>query len=261
MTAVLALTTSKIAALVAVGVLVLFMALLVSSFIRSRRGIAAAVMAEQGQAPPTEPKEPRLFGRARARRPAPAVTRREFFRRSLVGSLLVFGAEFGGASLAFMWPNLKGGFGSVIEAGKVSDIQNQIQQTNQPFYNGPGRFYVISYSGTGKDPATGVDYYADGYLLKGLGLMALYQRCVHLGCRVPFCQQSQWFECPCHGSKYNKAGEYQLGPAPTGLQRFKISLSGDALMVDTSDITTPGPPRGTDTIHEPPQGPFCVAPG
>ncbi len=46
--------------------------------------------------------------------------------------------------------------------------------------------------------------------------MPLYQRCVHLGCRVPFCNSSKWFECPCHGSKYNEAGEYQLGPAPRG---------------------------------------------
>ena len=36
--------------------------------------------------------------------------------------------------------------------------------------------------------------------------MPLYQRCVHLGCRVPFCASSKWFECPCHGSKYNFAG-------------------------------------------------------
>jgi len=75
---------------------------------------------------------------------------------------------------------------------------------------------------------------------------------------VPFCEQSQWFECPCHGSKYNRAGEYELGPAPTGLQRFPISVdSTQNLVVDTS-ILNPGPPRGTDTINEPPQGPFCV---
>jgi cytochrome b6-f complex iron-sulfur subunit len=169
----------------------------------------------------------------------------------------VFGAQFGGASIAFLWPNLKGGFGSVITAGSINDIKQQIQQTNQPFYYGAGRFYVVPYNGTGKDPATGVDYVADGYVIPGLGLMALYQRCVHLGCRVPFCQQSQWFECPCHGSKYNKAGEYELGPAPTGLQRFPIKVQGPNLLVDTS-VLNPGPPRGTDTIHEPPQGPFCV---
>ena len=64
--------------------------------------------------------------------------------------------------------------------------------------------------------------------------MPLYQRCVHLGCRVPFCKSSQWFECPCHGSKYNSAGEYKLGPAPRGMDRFKVQItdSGD-VMVDT----------------------------
>ena len=92
------------------------------------------------------------------------------------------------------------------------------------------------------------------------GLMPLYQRCVHLGCRVPFCQSSQWFECPCHGSKYNEAGEYQLGPAPRGMDRFKIEIASGQVSVDTS-LVIQGPPRGTDTINEPPQGSFCVAPG
>ena len=38
--------------------------------------------------------------------------RRDFFRKSSIASLLVFGAQFGGASIAFLWPNLKGGFGA-----------------------------------------------------------------------------------------------------------------------------------------------------
>src|SRR5207302_7570491 len=244
-------------------VLVLFMALLSTSFIRARRNIAAQTMAAQGQAPPTEPK-PNLLSRLRPgagapRKPPPAVTRREFFRKGLVASLLVFGAEFGGASLAFLWPNLKGGFGSVVAAGTIDDIKNFIQQNNQPFYSGTGRFYIVPYNGSGKDPSTATDYVADG--VTDQGLMPLYQRCVHLGCRVPFCQQSQWFECPCHGSKYNKAGEYELGPAPHGMDRFKITIdSAGNVSVDTSVIVT-GPPRGTDTIHEAPQGPFRVPPG
>src|SRR5207248_202439 len=71
-----------------------------------------------------------------ARRTAGPVSRRDFLRRSWVSSLLVFGAQFGGASLAFLWPNLKGGFGSLIQAGTINDIKQQIQQTNQPFYYG-----------------------------------------------------------------------------------------------------------------------------
>jgi cytochrome b6-f complex iron-sulfur subunit len=157
--------------------------------------------------------------------------------------------------LAFLWPNLKGGFGSVITVGSLADIKGQIQQTGQPYYYGQGRVYIVSYDGT---PTSDVNYEQEGVSTQGV--MALYQRCVHLGCRVPFCQTSKWFECPCHGSKYNAAGEYQLGPAPRGMDRFKVTVSGDAVTVDTSQVVI-GPPRGTDTISEPPQGPFCVAPG
>jgi cytochrome b6-f complex iron-sulfur subunit len=215
---------------------------------RGRRGTVATAI---GEGPATIREE--KAGTARA---AP-LSRRDFFRRSLVTSLVIFGAQFGGASIAFLWPNLKGGFGSTIDAGSAADIAAQIRQTGQPFYYGAGRFYIVPYNGTGKDEATGVDYFTEGYLVEGVPLMALYQRCVHLGCRVPYCGSSQWFECPCHGSKYNKAGEYELGPAPTGLQRFPMSVEGGQVMVDTS-ILNPGPPRGTDTINEPPQGPFCV---
>ena len=60
------------------------------------------------------------------------------------------------------------------------------------------------------------------------GVTALYQKCVHLGCRVPECLTSQWFECPCHGSQYNRVGEKKGGPAPRGLDRFAISVSGSS---------------------------------
>ena len=120
---------------------------------------------------------------------------------------------------------------------------------------GAGRFYIVPYSGKASGD---VNYVSAGVTTQGI--MPLYQRCVHLGCRVPFCVSSKWFECPCHGSKYNEAGEYQLGPAPRGMDRFKITIdSSGNVLVDTSQIIL-GPARGTNTIHEPAQGPFCVAP-
>jgi cytochrome b6-f complex iron-sulfur subunit len=207
-----------------------------------------------------------LVGTSRRSRPAPDApavppppgpTRRTFLRRSLLASLGVFAAEFGGGTLAFLWPNLSGGFGSVFTVGKLDAIKQAIASTGEPFYLGDGRFYIVPYRGSGSDPSTGANYVDEGVLKQGV--MPLYQRCVHLGCRVPFCKQSGWFECPCHGSKYNLAGEYELGPAPRGLDRFKITVdhSGNVI-VDTSSVIL-GPPRGTNTIHEPAQGPFCVA--
>jgi cytochrome b6-f complex iron-sulfur subunit len=243
MTPVLALSTGTVVAIVVIVVVDLFAIFFGLSFARSRRAQreteAAATAALLGEPAPPAPKP---------------VSRREFFRRSLVASLLVFSAEFGGATIAFLWPRITG-FGSVINAGKLDDILAYIDANDQPFYSGTGRFYIVKWNGT---PGEGsADYLAEGVTAEGI--MPLYQRCVHLGCRVPFCIQSQWFECPCHGSKYNTAGEYELGPAPHGLDRFKVTVteSGD-VMVDTAEVIL-GPPRGTDTLHRPPAGPFCVA--
>jgi cytochrome b6-f complex iron-sulfur subunit len=238
----LAMSTGTIAALIVFAALDIFAVVFGLDFLRQLRAQRAAATAEPDAVAPGGPRK--------------AVSRRDFFRRSLLSSLGTFTALFGGATLAFLWPNLKGGFGSVIDAGPLDDIKSQIQAGGgQPVYNGTGRFYIVSWKGRATADA---DYATEQVTAEGV--MPLYQRCVHLGCRVPFCASSKWFECPCHGSKYNQAGEYQLGPAPRGMDRFKVTVEGGNVMVDTSQVIL-GPPRGTDTISEPPQGPFCVATG
>jgi cytochrome b6-f complex iron-sulfur subunit len=228
------------------GLFGLFLLLLVGALIRSRQAAAVFREAAAGKVPRPEaaPKE--------AKKPAP-VSRREFFRRSLLASVGLFSAEFGLASIGFLWPTLRGGFGAVIDLGLPPDaIKQQIESDKAPFYYGAGRFYLVNYTGDGADTV-----YAG---LISEGIMALYQKCVHLGCRVPWCLQSQWFECPCHGSKYNKVGEYRDGPAPRSMDRFKVTVKNGTVQVDTSERIL-GPPRGTDTIHQEPEGPFCVTIG
>ncbi len=51
--------------------------------------------------------------------PAKAVSRRDFQRRALLPSVMLFGAEFGLGTIGFLLPNLKGGFGSKINAGQL----------------------------------------------------------------------------------------------------------------------------------------------
>jgi cytochrome b6-f complex iron-sulfur subunit len=223
----------------------LFFLLLVASLLRSRQAAAVFKEAAAGARPRGEP-EPEEKPKVK---PKP-VSRREFFRKSLLASLGLFSLQFGAASVAFLWPNLRGGFGSLIDLGVSPDaVKQQIQSDRQPFYYGAGRFYLVAYDGDGADT-----------VYQGLtseGIMALYQKCVHLGCRVPFCTQSQWFECPCHGSKYNRAGEYRDGPAPRGMDRFAVTVENGIVQVDTSQIIL-GPPRGTNTTGQNPEGPFCV---
>jgi cytochrome b6-f complex iron-sulfur subunit len=243
---VLAIAQSTFAVAIIAVLLALFLLLLLSSLVRARKAGREAPGAPQAGRPGAPA--------AKGQKPKVVLSRRDFFRGGLLASLGVFAAQFGGASIAFLWPNLKGGFGSVIQLPDTADsILGQIHSGRQPFYFGAGRFYLIDYTGNGTN---GIYAGLTAETPDGR-LMAVYQKCAHLGCRVPFCQQSQWFECPCHGSKYNYAGEYRLGPAPTGLHRFKVSVDAGTVKVDTSTIIT-GPPRGTDTIHQAPEGPFCV---
>ncbi len=87
--------------------------------------------------------------------------------------------------------------------------------------------------------------------------VALWWKCPHLGCRVPWCESSGQFECPCHGSIYNRAGEHRSGPSPRGMDRFAVEIVDDVIVVDTSTVIE-GPPLGTETIDEPVRGPSCV---
>jgi cytochrome b6-f complex iron-sulfur subunit len=185
------------------------------------------------------------------------VTRRQFFNRSiLAGSGLGLGA-FGVAALAFLWPSAGGGFGGKIVVGSEADAKAAFDN-KIPYYNAAAKTYIVAYPKGDLAKAKKVAAYTPP-IIAGMeaGYVALYQKCVHLGCRVPWCPSSQWFECPCHGSKYNRVGEKQGGPAPRGLDRFALTVSGGSITVDTGLLVT-GPPIGTNTTGQSPEGAPCV---
>ncbi len=185
------------------------------------------------------------------------VTRRQFFNRGILTATALGLGSFGAASLAFLWPTGGGGFGGKVSIGSIDDIDKSIAD-KQPYYNAAAKVYIQPYPKADVNKAKKVSNYFPP-LIVGMeeGYVALYQKCVHLGCRVPWCQTSQWFECPCHGSKYNRVGEKKGGPAPRGLDRFAFTISGGAMIVDTGVIYQ-GPPIGTDTTGQGQEGAACV---
>jgi len=184
------------------------------------------------------------------------VSRRQFLNRGLLTTVGFSVAGFGAACLGFMWPTGTGGFGGKVGAGKTSDIISDIQSTSAPFYVPEARAYVVQYPKADL-PAAKKVYSPITYAGMEQGFVALYQRCVHLGCRVPWCPSSQWFECPCHGSKYNRVGEKKAGPAPRGLDRFAFTIDGGQMTINTGIIEI-GPPIGTNTTGQQQEGPLCV---
>lgn len=188
--------------------------------------------ARPGGAPATAPR----------RKVSTGPTRRTFLRNSWLISTLGLLGGFGGATLAFLWPNLRGGFGAEIDVDSEETILAAIAADRGPFPYPAGRMWLTAY-----DPAIDTDgVYAD--VVESGGVMALYHTCVHLGCRVPWSVGPQRFQCPCHGSNYNFWGEYILGPAPRGLDRFAVRVENGRVLVNTAQIVT-GPSRQT-TVYD-----------
>ncbi|MFN8105928.1 MAG: Rieske 2Fe-2S domain-containing protein [Acidimicrobiia bacterium] len=185
------------------------------------------------------------------------ITRRRLLNRGAVAGSIIGLAALGGASVAFLIPAPTKGFGSkVTVTTSLEDIKTKILADKAPYYVPEGKFYLMTYKPQNEAEAE-VAYKDIWAGVKASGMFALYQKCPHLGCKVPWCQSSQWFECPCHGSQYNKAGEKKGGPAPRGMDRFPIELSGGSVTVDTGKVVL-GPPVGVDTISQRPEGPNCV---
>ena len=187
------------------------------------------------------------------------VTRRQFFNRSIVVSFALGLSTFGAGMRAFLWPGSTGGFGSKINVGKLNDIQAAIDDGGGFAYYPEGRMWVTNFPSAALGKAQAVYTPPE---LNGMeaGFIALWQKCPHLGCRVPECASSQWFECGCHGSQYNRVGEKKGGPAPRGMDRFAMTIESDSLIVDTGTVID-GPPIGTDTTGQEPAGPHCVGGG
>ncbi|MGB3412297.1 MAG: Rieske 2Fe-2S domain-containing protein [Microthrixaceae bacterium] len=184
------------------------------------------------------------------------VTRRQFLNRSVVILFVVGLATFGTAIIGFLWPAGSSGFGSKIKMGKVTDLLADIRANNGFLYKPEARAWITAYPATALPKAETV-YSAPELTGMEAGLIALYQKCPHLGCRVPSCNSSQWFECPCHGSQYNQVGEKKGGPAPRGMDRFAMEVSGGEFVVNTGTVIQ-GPPIGTNTTGQEAEGAHCI---
>ena len=169
------------------------------------------------------------------------VSRRSLLRSSLGAGMGLWLIEVTAGTIGFLWPNLSGGFGGKLTIGKLSDIKNANSSLpvadGFPAYYQEAKSFIMLVDPERQEFIPGTDTTGDG---TALNVRALYQRCTHLGCKPNPCQKNFWFECPCHGSRYDRLGikVKELGPAPRSLDRFSATVQSDGtLVVDTSKIT------------------------
>ncbi len=141
------------------------------------------------------------------------LNRRHFFGVTWAVTLFASVGQMLTGLNAFLTPVIeKGAFGSVVKAGRVQEFE-----VGSVSYFREARFYLV------RLPE---------------GFLAMYRRCPHLGCVVPWDEEAENFNCPCHSSLFTTHGEVISGPAPRPLDLFPVEIRGDEVYVDTGQTIT-----------------------
>jgi cytochrome b6-f complex iron-sulfur subunit len=140
------------------------------------------------------------------------IQRRQFLRGGVFASLGGLVILMVGSFLNLLNPRHIVGFGGLVKV----PASNVPKPGADPVKIFEGKFWLVNLKpeegGHGSVPGSP----------KG-GLVALYQKCPHLGCSVPwrpdfdFEGSKGWFRCPCHGSTYSEGGLKVFGPAPRSM--------------------------------------------
>ena len=128
--------------------------------------------------------------------------RRQFVRNAALGAVGSVLALFGAGFVGLLWPLKTGAFGSEITV-KAEDVP---PLDSPPYRNIQGKFFLVHNSD---------------------GLLALYTKCPHLGCSVPWVgppDSANAFQCPCHGSMYDFDGVRTGGPAPRPMDLMAVTV-------------------------------------
>jgi len=171
------------------------------------------------------------------------ISRRQLVRYSIGGAMALWLLEVTAGTIGFIWPNLSGGFGGKVRIGTLEDLK--LQNSALPIADGfpayvpDARAFIVLMDPGRQQFVAGEDTSGAG---NALNVRALYQRCPHLGCKPNPCIKNFWFECPCHGSRYDrlgiKAAGVLYGPAARSMDRFSASVDGEGVLtLDTGKIT------------------------
>jgi cytochrome b6-f complex iron-sulfur subunit len=160
-------------------------------------------------------------------------TRRTLLRFAGWGTLLALLGQWTVGFLIFLWPKKVGAFGGEINGGNVADFN-------------VGDVKLVN------DAKAYVSYVPEG-------IVALWWKCPHLGCTVPWKPEDPSmdalaakgrFNCPCHGSIYDRYGNIIQGPAPRPMDVFPVTIRDGKVYIDTNP--THAVQRTSDTVKNAP---------
>jgi len=177
--------------------------------------------------------ESTIIPTAQAHANKPTVTRRTFVKGSFWTGLGVTLLGFVGIFLDFFWPRGIEKFAGPYPVGNIADYK----PGGPPVAFKAAQTWIVYLDPNDTREAAGSG---------AEGLLALWQKCPHLGCAVPwrggfnFNGEDGWFRCPCHGSTYTKAGYRIFGPAPRSMDTFELTVDAQGNLTVHTDRVNPG---------------------
>jgi len=163
----------------------------------------------------------------------PIVSRRRMLQIGFWSAIGAAVAGMGACALDIIYPSVVTGFG-----GTVNVPAPDVPAPGEKKQIAGGRFWLVNLTAEQGGP----------------GLLALWWKCPHLGCTVPWrpsfvwpdpttgAPTQGWFRCPCHGSTYTHAGVRVYGPAPRSMDTMDLVVNGNgSLTVNTGAITNGAP--------------------
>jgi Rieske Fe-S protein len=82
-------------------------------------------------------------------------------------------------------------------------------------------------------------------------MIAIWNRCAHLGCPVAYSAGGDVYSCPCHGGAYDSLGLVTAGPPPRPLDRFDVKIvTPDGKEVSRQTDVAKGAPTANATPED-----------
>lgn len=164
--------------------------------------------------------------------PSPgAITRKRFMLGVLGGAGAAIGLVYIGVILRYLYP-------ASGNATPPLDVQLGADGVTPP--GGPTLLWRFGVAGPFYYPLTPdmsvvvgmfVEQKVPNGDLSAANLRAVEQTCTHLGCPVNWVPGDNRFECPCHGSQFNRNLSVYHGPAARPLWQHEFTLAGAVMTI------------------------------
>jgi Rieske Fe-S protein len=150
----------------------------------------------------------------------------------LGGTSAAIGLVYGGVILRYLYPSAGGTTPPLRVKIDPTGIMDPQSGAHVAFANGvAGPIYYPTVADKSVVVGVFVGKHDAADPISAANVQVVEETCTHLGCPVAWVPGDNRFECPCHGSQFNRDRSVYRGPAQQPLWAHQFSLSEDEITI------------------------------